>query len=265
MADTTGRPNPVIVPRPGGDIIIRQYQPKDASQVHALLVEGLIYGPESPHNVAQQRNLTGRISCVAYLGFVLGLGCLWKRNLAAQVSGAALCLGATALFFYMRHSITQMFVVFCATARKTDMADIPTSYDVPSAINGVQSPTPQGPAGFWVAVIESPTSKKSEVVGYLGLDYRASPDPLSGELRRMIVSMNHRRRRIGSLLITAAMGHARHHAPPLETLDLETSEFQPGARKLYENHGFSLVGTRIMRMGPIFSMTVLRLRRQVRD
>ncbi|KAF7328525.1 hypothetical protein MVEN_02539900 [Mycena venus] len=165
----------------------------------------------------------------------------------------------------MRRTITRMFVHFCATARETDMADIPHSYEVPLSVDGIHLPLEQGPAGFWVAAIESPDRKTSEVVGYLGLDYHANPDPSSGELRRMIVSVNHRRRKIASLLITASIDHARRHAPPLETLDLETTEFQPGARKLYENHGFSVVGTRIMRMGPLFSMTVLRLRRKVID
>jgi ribosomal protein S18 acetylase RimI-like enzyme len=97
------------------------------------------------------------------------------------------------------------------------------------------------------------------------VDYRASPDSSSGELRRMIVSMRHRRRRIASLLITATIDHARRHAPPLETLDLETTEFQPGARKLYEKHGFAVVGSRIIRMGPLVSATVFRLRRKVLD
>ncbi|KAJ6458933.1 acyl-CoA N-acyltransferase [Mycena vitilis] len=265
MADGTGRPDPVVVPRASGDIIIRRFQPRDAAQVHAMLVEGLVYGPESPHNTAQQRSFTSRVSRVAYLGFALGIACLWRNTLAFRITGAALCLGAVAVFLHMRHSIRKVFNGFCATARETDMADIPTTYDVPISLDGVHSPTTQGPGAFWVAAIESPVGKSSEVVGYLGLDYRAIADPSFGELRRMIVSMKHRRRGIGSLLITAALDHARRHAPPYETLDLETTEFQPGARKLYENHGFVLVGTRIVRMGPLFSMTVLRLRRRVRD
>ncbi|KAJ6550148.1 acyl-CoA N-acyltransferase [Mycena capillaripes] len=220
---------------------------------------------ESPHNTAQRRNLYGRISCVSYAGFALGLGCLSRTNFTVRIGGAILCLATTALFVYMRRTITKMFVHFCATARKTDMENITHSYEIPISVDGVQTPSEQGPAGFWVAVIESPENKTSEVVGYLGLDYRANSDPSSGELRRMIVSMHHRRRRIGSLLITAAMDHARRHSPPLQTLDLETTEFQPGALKLYEGHGYSLVGTRMMRMGPLFSMTVFRLRRRVMD
>jgi hypothetical protein len=186
--DDKSRPSPVVLPRPTGDIIIRQFQPKDAAQVHALLVEGLVYGREcrellssnyfiklhfnaadSPHNVAQRRNLTGPISCVAYLSFALGLGCLFRRNLVLQIGGAALSLGATALFVYMRRTITGLFVHYCAVARETDMADIPQSYEVPLSIEGIESPQTQGPAGFWVAAIESPNQKTSEVVGYLGL------------------------------------------------------------------------------------------------
>ncbi|KAF8169966.1 hypothetical protein K438DRAFT_2024527 [Mycena galopus ATCC 62051] len=255
----------MIIPRAAGDIVIRQFQPKDAEQVHALLVEGLVHGWDSPHKEAQRRNLLGRVSCLAYLGAALGTaGCLYSKNFAIRVGGGALALGAAAVFVYMRQCITGIFVKFCAVARATDMADICRSYEVPISANDLECPPDQGPAGFWVAAIESPEQKTSEVVGYLGLDYRVNPDPSFGELRRMIVSIRHRRRKIGSLLIVAAVNHARHHSPPLETLDLETTEFQPGARKLYENHGFSVVGSRIMRMG-IFSTTVLRLRRKLSD
>jgi hypothetical protein len=69
----------------------------------------------------------------------------------------------------MRHAINSLFIHFCAVARETDMADIPHSYEVPLSIDGIQSPQTQGPAGFWVAAIESPDQKTSEVVGYLGL------------------------------------------------------------------------------------------------
>ncbi|KAJ7240635.1 acyl-CoA N-acyltransferase [Mycena haematopus] len=261
MSDSSPPP-PVVVPRPGaaGDIIIRQFQPRDADQIHAMLVEGLVYGPESPRNVAHRRNFVSRISCLAYLGSALGLGC-WRysTNPVLRVAGGALVLGATVLFFYKRRAITKLFLHFCANARVTDMADISRSYGVPLSAEGMQ-----GPGGFWVAAIESPDHKTSEVVGYLGLDYHANSDPSSGELRRMIVSVQHRRRRIGSLLIVAALAHARLHTPPLASLDLETSEFQPGARKLYEKHGFSLVGARIMHIGPLFSARVIRMRRNIR-
>ncbi|KAJ7155217.1 acyl-CoA N-acyltransferase [Mycena filopes] len=250
------QPPAVTVPRPGGDIVIRQFQARDAAQVHALLVEGLVWGPESPRNDALRKNLTRPLSCLTYFGVLLGLGCLTlQRNLALRLGGALLALGSAAFFTHVRRMTTHMFVAFCAKARETDMVDITRSYEIPSDAGEVQ-----GPGGFWVAAIDSPDGKTSEVVGYLGLDYHANADPTSGELRRMIVSMNHRRRRIGSLLITAAVDHARRHAPPLKTLDLETTEFQPGAQKLYQNMGFRLVSERRMWMGRFFSMQVVRLR-----
>ncbi|KAJ7690828.1 hypothetical protein B0H17DRAFT_1064013 [Mycena rosella] len=258
--------NPAVVdPRSSsGPIIVRQFRPQDAPQVHALLIEGFAYGPESPCNTALRRNWSSRVACATYVGFALGLVCLWNKNPLLRLCGAIFCVGAAGLLVCVRRAIIQMFAVFCATARKTDMADIPASYEVPLSVDGIQPPPEQGPGGFWIAAIDSPDLKTSEVVSYLGLDYRANADPSSGELRRMIVSMHHRRRRIASLLITAAMEHARH-SPPLESLDLETTEFQPGAQKLYENHGFSVVGSRVMRMGPLFSMTVLRFRRRLAE
>ncbi|KAJ6546179.1 acyl-CoA N-acyltransferase [Mycena vulgaris] len=264
MADFTTPSSIVVVPRTtGGDIIVRQFQPKDAPQVHALLVEGLVYGPESPRNTALRRNLSSTLSCATYTGFALGLVCLSSTNYVFRFGGVALSFGAAALFFYVRRSITKMFIEYCATARNTDMADISASYEITPSVDGAKSLSAQGPGGFWVAAIESPENKTSEVVGYLGLDYHANADPTSGELRRMIVSMHHRRRRIGSLLITAVMDHARRLSPPLETLDLETSEFQPGARKLYENFGFTYVGTRVICGGALVSMKALRFRRKL--
>ncbi|KAJ7155218.1 acyl-CoA N-acyltransferase [Mycena filopes] len=261
--DTKQPPPPAVaVPRLGGDIIIRQFQSRDAAQVHALLVEGLVWGPESPRNAALRRNFTRPLSCLTYLGVLLGLGCCaLQKKTALRVGGALLALGSATFFAHVRRMTTRMFVTVCATARETDMQDIARTYEIPREAGGVQ-----GPGGFWVAAIDSPDGETSEVVGYLGLgflDYHVNADPTSGELRRMIVSMNHRRRRIGSLLITAAMDHARRHAPPLTTIDLETSEFQPGAQKLYRNMGFRLVGDRRLRMGRFFSVQIVRLRTEL--
>ncbi|KAJ7091001.1 acyl-CoA N-acyltransferase [Mycena epipterygia] len=244
-------------PRLRQDIVVRQFQLKDAAQVYALLEEGFVYGPESPRNTALQRNLSSPIACAAYAGFSLGLGCLTlaKENHLFQIGGATLCLATATLFVWVRKSITDMFLGVCTTARTTDMGDIIKAYDIPVAAG-----EPQGPGGFFVAVIESPEHKSSEIVGYVGLDYHTNADPSSAEVRRMIVSMHHRRRGVGSVLMTAVLNHAQRLSPPLTTLDLETTEFQPGPRKMYEKHGFSFVGTRVMRL-PAFQMTVLRFRR----
>jgi hypothetical protein len=38
----------IVVPLPkGGDIVVRQFQPQDAAQVDALMIEGIVYGRKS--------------------------------------------------------------------------------------------------------------------------------------------------------------------------------------------------------------------------
>ncbi|KAJ7237165.1 hypothetical protein C8J57DRAFT_1194198 [Mycena rebaudengoi] len=76
----------------------------------------------------------------------------------------------------------------------------------------------------------------------------------------MIVSMHHRRRGIGSLLIAAVLAHSKTHSPPLLTLDLEATEFQPGARVLYERTGYVHVSERIMWLSSWVPLPVRLLR-----
>jgi hypothetical protein len=86
---------------------------------------------DSPRNTALRRSLSSPISCVAYLSFLVGLSDLCTTNPALRIGGTAPALGAIGVFIYLRHSITKMFVDFCASARATDMADMARSYDVP--------------------------------------------------------------------------------------------------------------------------------------
>ncbi|KAF8209140.1 hypothetical protein K438DRAFT_1754187 [Mycena galopus ATCC 62051] len=185
---------------------VRQFEPKDTAQVHALLAEGLLHGR---------------------------LWCLCRGSSLSRPSGAALCACSTALFFYVRWSIPNFFAEVCAAALKTDLADIAAAYKL-SAINRTQFLSRRGTSGFWVAVLEN----SEEVIGFVGLDCDSSADPSSAELRRMFVSMRHRRQRVGSRLIGVALSHAQRFAPALKTLVLETSELQQGAQYLYEKHGF---------------------------
>jgi ribosomal protein S18 acetylase RimI-like enzyme len=74
------------------------------------------------------------------------------------------------------------------------------------------------------------------------LDHHATADPTCSQLRHLIVSSHHRRRKIGTVLINAAIEHARSCTPPLGMLELEVSEFEPEARSWYERLGFSVVG-----------------------
>ncbi|KAJ7314503.1 hypothetical protein DFH08DRAFT_972903 [Mycena albidolilacea] len=195
--------------------------------------------------------------------FTLGLGGLCSGSLALRIAGTAFSTAATALLICARRSITGFFVNFCAIARETDIADIARTYGVPLSAAGTHSAPEPGPSGFWVAATESQDRLTSEVVGFLGLDHHANVDLNSSVLRRLVVSPHHRRRKIGTLLLAAVLDYVHRLAPPLEILELEMSEFQPGARRLYEKHGFSLVETRVIRTKPLFSLNVLRLRKRL--
>ncbi|KAJ7893360.1 hypothetical protein B0H14DRAFT_2559770 [Mycena olivaceomarginata] len=81
--------------------IIRQFQPRDTPQVHALMLEGLVYG---------------------------SFWILFGPDNVHRLGGAALCVPSAAPFFYSRWSITNFFLEVCAIALKADLADITAAY-----------------------------------------------------------------------------------------------------------------------------------------
>jgi hypothetical protein len=170
-------------PSSGGEIVIRQFKPSDAPQVHTLLSDGFVDGctftkkdlflqiilipffaAGSPQKGAQHRNITRPISFLAYAGFLAGLGFMSTASHIHRLTGAALSLSSAALFFYIRWRIKRWFVNFCATARETDMKNITESYGISFTADGVYLPEKQGAGGFWVAVLEVPECQALEVL-----------------------------------------------------------------------------------------------------
>ncbi|KAJ7328040.1 acyl-CoA N-acyltransferase [Mycena albidolilacea] len=223
--------------------------------------EGLVHGADSPCNVALRRNVGSRIACICYTLFVLGIWMLSGANNLSRAGGITICVSSAALFFYVRWSIKNFFLEVCAIALKADLADITAAYKLSPPIYRAQFPPKPDPNGFWVAVSETSGQHCSQVIGFLGLEYPVGGDPSSAELRRMFISMHHRRRGIASQLIRTALSHAQQFNPPLRTLVLETSEFQLAAQRLYEKHGFVFAERRVMRMGLLSSVSLLRFRR----
>ncbi|KAJ7073639.1 acyl-CoA N-acyltransferase [Mycena amicta] len=244
------------------EIVIRQYLSRDYDQVLELLDVGFAVGLGSPGEAAVRRTLSTSAAFASYALFIAG--CLLCVN-NARIAGVILCLLAISTILHLRNGAVQTFKKFCAMARQTDMKDISTYYKISAG----QALTP---AGFWVAVIEAESpGSVDEVVGYFGMEHLPSR-PAVGHLRRMIVSPYHRRRRIGSLIMSAMIEHAQKHSPsgtlggPLTMLELETTAFQPGARALYEKFGFRLVGSRVMPLAKpalLNSVRVLRFQRPV--
>ncbi|KAJ6610524.1 hypothetical protein B0H10DRAFT_1685111, partial [Mycena sp. CBHHK59/15] len=72
-------------------------------------------------------------------------------------------------------------------------------------------------------------------------EYHPHTDPNTASVRRMIVSAKHRCHGIGSTLIRAVLAHAEADpASPLKQIELNTSEYQPGAQRLYERNGWGI-------------------------
>ncbi|KAJ7055888.1 acyl-CoA N-acyltransferase [Mycena amicta] len=292
MADSSHlHPQPTVVPQwENGDIVIRQFLPKDYDQISVLLDEGLALGPGSAGRAAARRSLSRPVAICAYVAFIFGSilsGYAYLNSSgrtlsifvlvdgvtqALQLAGIAICLAALAALVYLRYSVRQALLDYCSLARQTDLKDIMAYYRIAPRQAFVkegwvpESPSARtmGPSGFWVAVIQSPYGEGAdEVVGYVGLDYQLS-NPTVAIIRRMIVSSKLRRRRLGSLLLNTVLAHAAAHSPPLTALELETSECQPASRALYEKFGFAVVSVRWMSLGALDGMKILRFRRAVR-
>ena len=93
------------------------------------------------------------------------------------------------------------------------------------------------------------------------LDIRTG-QPTHGELRRMVVSPNHRRYGIGKLLMSKITNRAREYK--LESVCLSTSMYQIPSRALYEKYGFVEERRWVMREG-FYSVFVLDYLCQLMD
>ncbi len=83
--------------------------------------------------------------------------------------------------------------------------------------------------GFWVC------EESRALCGMYGLE---RIDPRTAELRRMYVSLEHRRQGVAKALLAHAEAICR--AAAIETLTLSTSELQAAALELYRSSGFRL-------------------------
>ncbi|KAJ7511549.1 hypothetical protein B0H11DRAFT_2268643 [Mycena galericulata] len=203
--------------------------------------------------VAKRRFLRKPPSLVAYLLGGVGLGLL-SRPGRWQVAGALLCTAGLALFAAVQHSIVQGLTLFCEETLKADMRDISESYRSPAAFFVAARPREAAEPG-------SSGEEPEEVVGYVGFEYLPEKDASKAEVRRMIVSERHRRRGIAERLMRALIAHAET-IPGLQSIELGTSEFQPGARRLYERLGWEIF--RAEEMGHKFlTLTVRHFRRPV--
>lgn len=88
-------------------------------------------------------------------------------------------------------------------------------------------------------------------IGYAKLRKAAAPACVIGpdpvELERIYIDAGHQRGGLGGVLVNAAIGHARKRGH--RTIWLGVWERNEGARRFYESHRFSLVGTKHFVLG----------------
>ncbi|KAJ6532875.1 acyl-CoA N-acyltransferase [Mycena vulgaris] len=215
-------------------IYIRQYRPSDFPQIRALLFEGFVTSQGSVALVAQRRFLIKPPSLIAYLLGGIGLGLLsrsrsWTSPTAG--AGALLCAAGLALLTAIQRAIPKAMAAFCEQALAADMRDISAHYGAPAVFFVAAQPR-DGTKEKAEA-----TDGEEEVVGYVGLEYLPEKDPHTAEVRRMIVAAAHRRRGIAVRLMRAVITHGET-IPGLRAIELGTSEYQDGARRLYEQLGW---------------------------
>ncbi|KAJ6479952.1 acyl-CoA N-acyltransferase [Mycena vitilis] len=159
-----------------------------------------------------------------------------------------------AIFFATRMAITSAMKAFCERALAADMLDIEKHYAAPAA--------------FFVAARPGEGDKKlddaektEEVVGFVGLEYFPDKKSHIAEMRRMVVAAKHRRKGVATLLMNKVIAQAES-IRGLDSIELGTSEFQPGARKLYEHLGWEFQRT-TEEMAGILTAKIFRLQRAV--
>ncbi|KAJ7479481.1 acyl-CoA N-acyltransferase [Mycena latifolia] len=174
---------------------------------------------------------------------------------ATTGAGALLFTAGLALFAGIQRAIPRAMTKFCEDALAADMHDIATHYRAPAAFFVAALPRSASPGKYGAA------DDSEEVVGYVGLEYLPEKDPHTAEVRRMIVSAAHRRHGIGERLMRALIAHAEA-IPGLRSIELGTSEYQPGAQRLYERLGWTLFHAERVWEGPV-NVVIRHFRRPV--
>ncbi|KAJ7613229.1 acyl-CoA N-acyltransferase [Roridomyces roridus] len=239
---------------------IRPHRPTDSPQIRALFLEAFATGEGSVASVGRRRFLTQPASLIVYLLGGVGLGVVVVSGPSTRRwTGALVCTAGIALFAGVRYYIAQEMLAFCDGVMRGDLGDIGEYY--------------KAPAMFWVAV-QPKENDEEEVIGGVGLGEsslasirpgldmsqqiirpRRTRTRHTAHVRRMIVSPKHRRRGIAARLMHALIDNAES-IPTLRGLDLETSDLQPGARRMYEGLGWRVFAEE--RAGNFLGTVVIR-------
>ncbi|KAG6822808.1 hypothetical protein H0H92_012499, partial [Tricholoma furcatifolium] len=213
-------------------------------------------GPSSPRRLALESSLTKPTNQVAYLLTVAGLSiALGSKSHIIKILGGLVSSGALASFCAYRYLVSKVYTDLYDKWFKEDLADIATYYRMVPAQTGSEDLVPSSDNGFWVAECDRPEGG-TEIVGCVALDCTKVKDGVPhAELRRMLVSPNHRRKGIASLLLNTLLGHARDRN--ISTLHLTTTEYQKAAINAYKTSRWIETGRTPIRIWNGFVRVIL--------
>ncbi|KAJ7302379.1 acyl-CoA N-acyltransferase [Mycena albidolilacea] len=239
------------------DVQIRPYRTSDFPQVRALLFQGFLTGKRSVASATLVSFLwSAPMFCSYFLslcgGFLLYYLPRWDRLEGAM--GFLLLAFGLGIYLALRYAIRNDLRSVCEKALESDMRDIAAHYATPGA--------------FLVAVRQAEGDKKNddaekgeEVLGFIGLEPPLDKKSHTAELRRLVVSPSHRGRGLAKQLVSAAIAHAES-IKGIDAIELSTSDFQRGARKLVEGLGWEFTKSHLQWTG-VGDATVCRFRRAV--
>ncbi|KAJ7184697.1 hypothetical protein C8R46DRAFT_465479 [Mycena filopes] len=247
------------------DIYIRKFRPSDHPQVRKLLFEGFVTGKGSMLTTVKLRYLYQAPALTSY--FLAGGGAytLWVlpaevRTSAPALAAIVLLLMGLAAFIALQMTLTSSLRGFCDKALETDLRDIPAHYAAPSvflvAVRPAAAATVEGADKLAVG------EEVEEVLGFVGLEFKSEKDPKPAELRRIVVSPHHRRRGLASRLLLEALKHGET-VRGMQTVKVGASQYQPGARKLFEKLGWVRVGQTESWVG-VINLYIARYERPVK-
>ncbi|KAF5319264.1 hypothetical protein D9619_008310 [Psilocybe cf. subviscida] len=207
-------------------IRLRPFQDKDGERVREIYLKAMLTGASSPTYMALKAQLTRPWALYFYAQMVFGAVLVLRApTVAVRLGGGILVVSALGLLYAWRRNTRKVFETFTGMAVTGDLADVLKHYSAPGS-------------GFWVAEITN-GKDTGKVVGCVGLDSSASPEPGTAELRRMAVLPELQGHGVGTRLLSTLIIHAREKN--LTTITLNTSMYQVAAMNMYEAAGFKEV------------------------
>ncbi|KAG5636261.1 hypothetical protein H0H81_008617 [Sphagnurus paluster] len=233
-------------------IFVRQYRhPDDLAHVRRIFVDATLKGRGSPYLVGQNQfsPSPGFYLAIAAVGMCLyaielaqpaGLPTWITARVVRQAESLIgfLLIAWLVYAWYKRRQIKLFFNAFLEEGMTGELADVLKYFDLRVGQDGIC--IPNGPSGFWVA------EEAGEVLGFVGLTEPGSADkgmrldPKVGDVRRLAVAPEHQRKGIAEKVMHALATHARAHG--IETLELNTSDYNKSALRFYEGLGWRIVG-----------------------